>query len=173
MTTPLPPIDPAAIEAYWRVVIADGAVPLDTPLPDAVGPFGDSVELAEELIALVLAGPKRATASALAQYHHSGEQPPAPGDLWVVTDGAARPRAVLRTTEIRIGPLDSVDDAFAWDEAEGDRTRATWIADHTTFFRRCLATIGRDFTADMATVFERFEVAHRAPDPHAGGRVDD
>jgi uncharacterized protein YhfF len=56
--------------------------------------------------------------------------------------------------------LSSVDDAFAWDEGEGDRTRRTWLADHEEFFERFLPTIGLAFEPDMLTVFERFEVLY-------------
>ncbi len=162
----MPPVDDAAVAEYWQAVIASGVVEPGTPQPSAVGPFGDSVELADELIELVVErGIKRATAGALAQYEYQDEAIPAPGDLWIVTDGSGCPRAVLRTTEVRIGPLDSVDDAFAWDEGEGDRTRADWLSGHEDFFRRDLATIGVAFTSDMATVFERFEVLSAlAPD---------
>jgi uncharacterized protein YhfF len=68
---------------------------------------------------------------------------------------------VLRTTEVRVGPLSSVDDEFAWDEGEGDRTRATWLADHEAYFRRELAGLDLAFDADMPTVFERFEVVYQ------------
>lgn len=168
MTTPLHPVDQAAAGAYWRQVIDDGAVDADTPVPSVVGPFGDSVELADELLALVLAGTKRATAGSLAQYELEDEPIPAPGDLWIVTDGSGAPRAVIRTVEVRIGPLHSVDDAFAWDEGEGDRTRASWLAEHEAYFRRLLPTLGLQFTDQMATVFERFDVIHQLQDQDQG-----
>jgi uncharacterized protein YhfF len=157
----LPPIDPDAVAAFWGRAQDAGAVPADRPAPDAVEHFGDSVELADELLALVLQGPKRATAGSLAAFEREGAPLPAAGDHWVVADGMGRPRAVLRTTEVRVGPLSSVDDAFAWEEGEGDRTRATWLADHEAYFRRELASFGIPFDPDMATVFERFEVVHR------------
>ena len=83
-----------------------------------------------------------------------------PGGLSIATDGQGIARAVLETTEVRIGPLSSVDDAFAWDEGEGDRTRRSWLDDHETYFRRYLPTIGAEFDPDMATVFERFDVRY-------------
>ena len=43
---------------------------------------------------------------------------------------------------------------------EGDRTRATWLADHHDFFGRFLPTVGIDFDPHMATVFERFELLY-------------
>ncbi|MFP5487890.1 MAG: ASCH domain-containing protein, partial [Acidimicrobiia bacterium] len=83
---------------------------------------------------------------------------PEVGTYSIALDGAGRPRAILRTTEVRIGPLSSVDDEFAWDEGEGDRTRATWLREHEAFFERYLPTIGIEFSPDLATVFERFEL---------------
>jgi uncharacterized protein YhfF len=170
MTTPLPPIDQAAADAFWAGAQAAGAVPAGTPGPAAVEYFGDSAELADELLDLVLHGPKRATAGAVVDYEHDGTPIPGPGTLWLAADGSGRARALLRTTEVRIGPLSSVDDAFAWDEGEGDRTRADWLAAHTGYFRRYLPTIGATFDPDLPTVFERFEVLHTdtADDPGGG-----
>jgi uncharacterized protein YhfF len=158
--TPLPPIDDDHVAGFWQRARAAGAVDRSAPRPEAVEAFGDSVELADELISLVVHGPKRATAGALADYQSDGSPLPTAGALWIATDGAGRARALLRTTEVRVGPLSSVDDAFAWDEGEGDRTRAGWLAAHVRFFRRHLPTIGAAFDPDMPTVFERFEVLY-------------
>ena len=129
-------------------------------LPSTVEPFGDSQEMADELVDLVIDGSKRATAAALADFEVEQIPPPEPGQLSIATGGRGDARAVLRTTGVRVGPLSSVDDAFAWDEGEGDRTRASWLADHEAFFRRHLPTIGVGFDPQMPTVFERFEVVY-------------
>ena len=160
MTTPLPSIDVEQVAEFWTRVVASGAVDASTAQPSAVEPFGDSQELADELIALVVDGPKRATAAALADFEHDGAPLPEPGGLSIATDGRGIARAVLRTTEVRVGPLSSVDDAFAWDEGEGDRTRRMWLEDHEGFFERYLPSIGVAFEPDMPTVFERFEVVY-------------
>ena len=68
---------------------------------------------------------------------------------------------MIRITEVRVGPLSSVDDQFAYDEGEGDRTRTYWLAAHTEFFRRVLTGLGIDFDNDMATIFQRFEVLYQ------------
>ncbi|OUZ12721.1 hypothetical protein BHE97_00470 [Aeromicrobium sp. PE09-221] len=118
-----------------------------------VDQFGDSPAMADELLSLVLDGPKRATAG-LAQ----GEIP-AVGDHWVMTDGEGRERAVLRTREVRVGRLDSVDDAFAWDEGEGDRSRDSWLRGHRAFFRRIVDGPLTDDDLDaLPVVFERFDL---------------
>ena len=68
--------------------------------------------------------------------------------------------AVVRTPDVRFGPLSSVDDQFAWDEGEGDRSRAFWLDAHTNAFARMLTAMSRDdeMHPDLPVVFERFEL---------------
>jgi uncharacterized protein YhfF len=160
VSTPLPPIDLEQVEAFWTRAVASGAVAAGLPLPSLIEPFGDSQELADELIDLIVRGPKRATAAAFADFEIDRSPIPQRGTISIATDGRGIARAVLRTTDVRVGPLSSVDDDFAWDEGEGDRTRASWLEDHETFFRRYLPTIGVEFDPEMQTVFERFEVLY-------------
>jgi uncharacterized protein YhfF len=157
--TALPLIDEGLAPAFWVRFLAVHSAEGVLPFPLMVEPFGDSVELANKLIALVVNGPKRATAGSLVDYQRD-DMLPIVGVASIATDGQGIPRAVLRTTEVRIGPLHSVDDAFAWDEGEGDRTRTDWLDMHTRFFQRYLPTIGETFSPDMPTVFERFEVLY-------------
>ena len=158
--TPLGASDPARVAAFWqRFTVSEGIDPASEP--PVAGSFGDTVELADELIELVLEGTKRATADAVAEREDRGEPMPRPGDLWIATDGALRPRAVLETTDVRIGPLSSVDDGFAWDEGEGDRTRDWWLDAHTWYFGRVFVRAGRDFHPEIPVVFERFVVRYQ------------
>ena len=76
--------------------------------------FGDTPALADELLALVLAGCKTATCSAARD-----GQPTEVGARWVVRDGAGRPRAVIETTELTRRRWNEVDSAFADDEGDG------------------------------------------------------
>jgi uncharacterized protein YhfF len=111
--------------------------------------FGDSPELANELVELVLAGTKRATCWAESQGLLSAEV----GKLMVVLDGTGRPRAVLRTLELTKRRFDEVDEDFAFDEGEGDRSLGFWRDAHTRYFTR----LGR-YAPDMMLWCERFEV---------------
>lgn len=138
--TELPPL--------WHDFIA--ACPEHAEAQPVVESFGDSPEMADELLDLVLFGPKRATAG------DAGDLIPEVGEFWIVTDGRGDARAVLQTTEARVGRLDSVDEAFAHDEGEGDRTRDWWLEAHRDYFRRVLPDIA-DVDA-LETVFERFAV---------------
>lgn len=158
--TPLGTPDPAAVTDFWQRYVAATDAPVDQPVPDA-WPFGDSVELADELIDLVLGGIKRATAGSVAEYEAEGAPLPEVGDTEIVLDGSMRPRAVLRLTDVRVGPLSSVDDQFAHDEGEGDRSRRYWLEAHTEFFERFLTEQGIDFDPDMATIFQRFDVPYQ------------
>jgi uncharacterized protein YhfF len=155
----LPPVDVMVAREFWNRFLASRPDLGALPMPMMIEPFGDSVALADELIELVINGPKRATAGSLADYQRDGLLPQV-GVASIATDGRGIPRAVLRTTEVRVGALNSVDEAFAWDEGEGDRTRTDWLAMHTRYFQRYLPTIGETFSTDMPTVFERFEVLY-------------
>jgi uncharacterized protein YhfF len=144
--------------ALWQEYLAHGApVSADQEEP-AVEQFGDSAAMADELIGLVLAGTKRATAALVADFAAEGEPLPRIGGHWVACDGAGVPRCVLRSVDLRLGPLASVDDAFAWDEGEGERTRDSWLAGHLTYFARTQAARGEAWSDDLEVVFERFSL---------------
>lgn len=120
--------------------------------------FGDSADMADELLALVLTGIKRATAS-LARDYGAGKAPlPKAGDHVMVLDGQDQPRCIYKSTDVRLGPLISVDEAFAHDEGEGDKSRSWWLAAHKQFFSRQAAAEGFTMHDDIETVFERFSV---------------
>jgi uncharacterized protein YhfF len=152
------PADEASVQALWSSYVeATGyAGPLVTTYW-----FGDTAELADELADLVLHGPKRATAGLAQEFVHDGEPVPQVGDRCVVTGGDGTALAVVATTDVRVGPLSSVDDRFAWDEGEGDRSRAWWLDTHTRYFRGRCEEMGWDFHPDVTVVFERFEVVWR------------
>jgi uncharacterized protein YhfF len=120
--------------------------------------FGDGPAMATELAELTVAGIKRATAGLVRQFGPGGEAPPVPGGYVVLLDGTDQPRAIWRTTEIRVGPLNSVDERFAWDEGEGERTREWWLAAHRRFFGRQAEAQGFHMHDEIETVFERFTV---------------
>ncbi len=120
--------------------------------------FGDSPELADQLAALVRHGPKRATAGLVLEYEHDGEKIPDVGDYWVVLDGRGDEVCVIRDTEVVTKPLREVDEAFAWDEGEGDRSLRDWWEGHERYFTRRCAELGVPFRDDLPTVFERFEL---------------
>lgn len=133
-----------------------GPNPTDALRPPAWS-FGADPATADALLALVLAGTKTATASALWDYEAAGEEPPAAGTLSIVTDGAGHPRALIQTTSVRVVPFGEVDEAHAYAEGEGDRSLAHWRAVHQRYFTDH-AENDRGFEPDMPVVLEAFEV---------------
>lgn len=149
------PVKTDDTDAFFRAFKADAKA--DAERYDVVA-FGDSAAMADELLALVLAGIKRATASLARDYGEGRDPLPKVGDIVVVVDGRNKPRCVWRTTEIEVKPLIAVDDAFAFDEGEGDQTRDGWLSDHRAYFSRQAKRDGFTFDDQIQTVFERFTV---------------
>ncbi|MDY7101045.1 MAG: GNAT family N-acetyltransferase [Actinomycetota bacterium] len=134
--------------------------------PHSAWAFGgdDDPALADELVGLVLTGTKRATASLPTLYEREGEPLPAPGDHSVLLDGRGRARCVIETTEVEVRPFGEVDERFAADEGEGDRTLAWWRDAHRRFFGS-QGTVVDDATP---VVCERFELRWPGPRLPAG-----
>lgn len=159
-------MDQQEIEAFWadaRVRAGlnpahafTGPLAAETVVPPAWS-FGADPEQADRLLQLVLDGVKTATASAQWDYQVEGEALPSPGDLSIILDGADHPRALIRTTEVRVAPFDEVDADHAYAEGEGDRSLEQWRAVHEEFFTRH-AGHDRGFSTEMPVVLERFKV---------------
>jgi len=115
--------------------------------------FGDSPELADELLALVLLGKKTATCDALWQYEADKIPIAKPGERSIVLDGGQKPRCVIETTEVEIKPFDHVDAQFAHDEGEGDQSYAYWRKAHEDYLTR-----HGPFSPGMLVVCERFRL---------------
>jgi uncharacterized protein YhfF len=158
-----------SVERFWERARGHlGAAAPSRPPP--AWAFGDTPALADELLALVLAGSKTATTSALWEHEADDEALPQVGQLSIVLDGAGEPRCVIVTTEVRVAAMDEVDAGFAAAEGEGDRTLASWRREHERYFRRTLPRVGRAFDTTMPLVLERFSVRYRPPG--AGERTD-
>jgi uncharacterized protein YhfF len=141
------------VAAFWQAYRAARRIPEQAY---DVCRMGSSPAMADELLALILHGPKRATACLLRDVEQGGEMMGCVGGHVVVVDGNDRPRAIWRTRTIEVKPLRNVDDGFAWDEGEGDRTRADWLAMHTRYFAARAEAEGFAFDPSMPAVFERF-----------------
>ena len=111
--------------------------------------FGDSPELMDEMLELVLTGKKTATCWAASE----DDKGAAIGKRWIAKDGQGRLRVVLETVELTRRQFGEVDAAFAYDEGEDDRTLADWREAHTAYFT------GRgEFSPDMELYCERFRL---------------
>lgn len=149
------PKDPR-VRASWAAFCERHGVPIETPYQAWY--FGDSAELAHELIELVIHGDKRGTAGLAWKQVGVPELDPVVGGYNLVTEFDGTPRAVTRTTEVTTRAFQNVDAQFAWDEAEGDRSLSYWREAHWAFFSRECAALGREPSPTMPVMLERFEL---------------
>lgn len=123
--------------------------------------FGDNPVIADELLALVLAGTKTGTSSALLDFDAEDTPVPEVGELSIILDGEGHPAALIRTTEVEIVAFDEVTADFAAAEGEDDRTLESWRAEHTRYFTR---TLGLEaLPTGFRVVTERFELLYPTP----------
>ena len=127
--------------------------------------FGDSPQMADELLVPILAGIKTATCSSLWQWEHDQETPLEPGHLAAIIDGSGNARCIIQTLKVTITPYNQVDADFAHAEGEGDRTLEYWQRVHWEFFSRTLPRIDKAPAQDMPLLCEHFRVVYQEPQP--------
>ena len=128
--------------------------PALTEAPEAFQ-FGDSPEMADRLLALVLSGKKTATTG------WPADPSVYEGMLSIVLDGRNQPRAIIRTVQVEQVPFLEVSAAFAAAEGEGDLTLDWWREAHRHFFLR--QQTEHPFPDKEAVQCETFEVVWPQP----------
>lgn len=161
---------PTDLDAFWNLARFHanfnaaptyfGPTTLEVVPPPAWS-FGATPEQADELLDLVLAGTKTATATALADFEVEGEVLPEAGTLSIILDGRGHPRALIETTDVRVVPFGEVDEEHAHLEGEGDRSLAHWRDVHERYFTEHAAH-EEGFSPEMPVVLERFKIVYQA-----------
>lgn len=123
--------------------------------------FGDSKEMADELVELVLEGKKTATASNYTLYELEKEPLPFVGLHNIILDGKGEAVAIVETTSVKVVPFDEVTEEHAYLEGEGDRTLRYWRDVHESFFRKELEDINRAFHYKISVVCEKFKLIYK------------
>lgn len=150
------------LKHFWSE--ARAAVPsLPEQVPEAWA-FGATPDQANELLSLVIARTKTATASALWDMETEGESVPKAGEASVILDGDGEPRAVIITTAVEIVPFAEVSAEHAHAEGEDDRTLRSWREIHEQFWRRSSLS-PRGFEFDMPVSANVSESCSRYPSP--------
>ena len=155
-------MDTDRVQDYWQAFLA--TLPSDSPYRSKTylsEGWGDGPEMADELGALIAAGTKTATCSALWEWEAEGESIPEPGLITIVVDGRGRPLCIVESTEVTVHKYNEVDADFARAEGEGDLSLGYWREAHRNFFSRYLPKIGREFSEDMPLVCERFRLIYK------------
>jgi uncharacterized protein YhfF len=148
-------------DAFWQDYLA--TLPADAKqhvLPYAVWSFADTPEAATTVGHLVRQGIKTTTSSLMWGMEHIGEALPDVGEIAVVVDGEGEPLCVIEVTAIEIKPFNAIDEQFAFDYGEGERTLADWRRDNWDYLARWCAEIGRVPRATMPLGCQRFRLLH-------------
>lgn len=148
----------AEIRRFWQRFLADTHRVPDLAYNDCFY-FDLTEESAASLLALVLQGQKRATASSIFHFQARNEPLPQVGDLCIVTDFQNRPHCVIETTAVTILPFREMTFEICQREGE-DENLESWQRNHVHFFTTEGAELGYRFDEDMPVVFEDFRVIY-------------
>ena len=143
------------IEAFWLEFQRAGNV--QVPGFSAAA-FGHTRALADELAGLIRDGHKRAHATLERDFEVEGEELPRPGDHLVVLDGRGVPQAIVRTTHVERRYFNEIDDQFAFEAGEGDRTLAWWLTAHRQDFAERAEREGFQVGERAVLILEYFEL---------------
>jgi uncharacterized protein YhfF len=120
--------------------------------------YGHTRAVADELAALVAEGHKRAHASLERDFEADGDPLPRPGEHVVVLDGRGSPRAIVRLTHVERRYFNEIDDEFAFECGEGDRTLAWWLVAYRQEFAERAETQGFQVGERAVLILEYFEL---------------
>ena len=119
-------------------------------------------EVADEILAALLRGDKRATTGLRCLYDIEHEPLPQVGQYSVILDSKGLPHCITRITKIEITPFRDISEAYAFIEGEGDKSLNYWKDAHRQVFtRECREDAGIEFNEDMECVCEYFEVVYQ------------
>jgi uncharacterized protein YhfF len=145
------------VHEFWKTVKERTGIKGD--FQDAWG-FGDSPELIDQLLALVLEGTKRGSCNLLKETEAEGWPESEVGAYNIILDGAGHPRAVIRTVDIQRCAFRDVTADHAYREGEDDRTLESFLREHKRYYTRVGERLGFVFTEDMVVEMETFELVY-------------
>lgn len=153
-----------ALDAFWDACVA--AHPAATAGRGyRLRSFGRDPLLARRILDLIVAGEKTGTFAVDWEFEGRPADRPRPGDLYIVTDPAGRPGALIRITATELLPYREIDATHIACEGPALRSLGPWRELHWHFWRGVLAPLGREPAEDMPILLQRFE---RLPVPPAG-----
>ena len=147
----------STIETFWKSYLSTLSEEDQQKVPIfVVDQFADTPEAATKVGKLVRDGVKTTTSSLVWGLEHIGEPLPKVGDISLIIDGNGDPLCIIEVAEVEIKPFNAVDEQFAFEYGEGDRTLAFWLSDNWDFHSRWCTEIGREPSETMPIVFQRF-----------------
>jgi uncharacterized protein YhfF len=155
MSQALVPGDRSAIERWWLDYQRACQVQVEGFSATA---FGHTRAVADELAALIRSGDKRAHATLERDFEAEGDALPRPGEHIVVLDGRGAPRAIVRLRHVERRFFNEIDDEFAFECGEGDRTLAWWLVAYRQEFAERAEAQGFQVGEKAVLILEYFEL---------------
>lgn len=146
------------VVAFWQKFIAENNLPAN--LSYSAWSFGNDSQMADDLLALVLANKKHATSSYYDLYVVSGEALPQEDQYNVLLDGAGVAKAIIKNRFVECLPFSQVTKAHAYLEGEGNQTLEYWRNVHRPFFMEEANQFGLNFAESSLVVVEIFDLVY-------------
>ena len=152
---------PSKTEAFWQSYLSTLSEEEQKNAPPyVVDQFADTPEAATKVGKLVRDGVKTTTSSLVWGLEHIGQPLPKVGNIELIVDGNGEPLCIIELTEVEIKPFNAVDEQFAYEYGEGERTQSYWLCDNWEYLSRWCHEIGREPSETMPLVFQRFRVLY-------------
>ena len=152
---------PSKIEAFWQSYLLTLSEASRQKTPGyVVDQFGDTPEVATKVGKLVRDGVKTTTSSLRWGLEYIGEPIPQVGHIELIIDGNGDPLCIIELIEVAIKPFGAVDEQFAFEYGEGERTLEAWRRDNWDFHSRWCIEIGREPSETMPIVCQRFRLLY-------------
>ena len=156
-----------AAQEYIKSFLAHTRRPAAQADSILIDTFGDSPDLSDQLLQLILAGTKTATCLSLFEWEHENTGPLAAGTLSVILNGAGDPKCVIETTQVTPMAYQDVTAEFARCEGEhhppdlpDEQVLEHWREVHWSYFMRKLPPLGFTPHLSMPVLCERFKVIY-------------
>jgi len=154
-------MDKNRVDEFWQEFLAEAGLPTDSTYVE-VGYFGDSEEMATELLTLIMSGQKTATCSSAFTVCPDFKV----GDYCIATDWQGEPHAVTQVVALTHMRFNEMTYDICKREGEDDNLES-WQEAHRQFFTEEGKREGYVFSEDMPIVFEDFKVVYA----HVGARI--
>ena len=122
--------------------------------------FGESSEMADDLLAYVVSGEKTATSGMVLDFEVEAEPIPTIGEKLIVLNGKKDPVCIIEMIDVQKKKFKDVDEEFALKEAEGFKSLQDWRDVHWDFFTRRSKAINVELTDDIELACMEFKVIY-------------
>ena len=150
------------VEEYWRRYAT--TLPLSgnvSKLYDDAWHFGDTENLANKLAELVRSGQKTATSFLVWKLETEGWKMPRVGDVVVITNWDGSPSCIIEMTEVELRQFNQINEQFAYDYGEGDRTLSWWRKAMWDYYSDECRSSEREPSPEMVVVCQRFRLLYK------------